>query len=253
MPVTLQVRDGVAEVTLDRYGKRNALNEEMLTNLTDTMSAAGRDPRLRVVLLRGSNGFFCAGADITEWAHPTPEEADRLSRLGTVALNAVAACPAPTIAIVQRSALGGGLELALACDLRLTTTEARFGYLEASLGNLTSWGGIARLVDTVGLAHARRLFLTATPVDGLEAQRIGLVTNAVPEQELERTVADTVAAILACDPLALRTIKDALSGFEHQQPLEHALAAMFAQSASSRERKRAFLTRPQTTNAGETS
>lgn len=245
MPVTLQVHGEIAHLTLDRYAKRNALDTTMLIELTDTMQRASRDADVRVVVLRGSNGFFCAGADINEWTNPTADEADQLSRLGTVALNAVAACPVPTVAVVERSALGGGLELALAADLRLTTNDAQFGYPEASLGNLTSWGGIARLVDTVGLAHTKALFLTARPITGRQAESIGLVTRAASEGELESALTETLDAILACDPWALRTIKDALAGFAHRQPLEHALAAMFSQSPASRERKNAFLSRRQ--------
>jgi enoyl-CoA hydratase/carnithine racemase len=243
MPVTLQVRDDVAHVTLDRYAKRNALDESMLIELTETMETVSRDAGVRAVVLRGSNGFFCAGADITEWANPTTEEADRLSRIGTTAFNVVAACPAPTVAVVERSALGGGLELALAADLRFTTDNATFGYPEAGLGNLPSWGGIARLVDTVGLAHTKALFLTARPITGRQAETIGLVTSAAPEGELEPLLRRTLADILACDPWALRTVKDALAGFAHRQPLEHALAAMFSQSPASQERKRTFLAR----------
>jgi len=251
MPVNLRVADGVAYVTLNRYEKRNALDETMLAQLEEAVGTAGRDQEVRVLVLRGSGGFFCAGADISEWTDPGPDQADRLSRLGTAALNQIAALNAPTVAVVERSALGGGLELALACDLRITSHDAVFGYPEARLGNLTSWGGIARVVDTVGLAHARRLFMTARPIDGREAERIGLVTQAVDQEDLERLVAQTVTDVAGCDPLALRVLKDALRGFERKQFLEPALAALFSQSVASRNRKHAFFDQ-NTTSTGRT-
>jgi enoyl-CoA hydratase/carnithine racemase len=247
MPVALDIADGIAHVTLDRYEKRNALDAKMLASLDDALAAVTQSTEVQVVLLRGSGGFFCAGADLTEWADPGPEEADRLSRLGTATLNRIAALPVPSVAAVERSALGGGLELALACDVRITTNDTLFGYPEATLGNLTSWGGIARVVDTVGLAHARRLFMTGRPISGADAERIGLVTRAVPIEHLQRAIDETVSDILSCDPLALRVLKDALSVFQRQQPMESAMAAFFSLSETSRSRKQAFLHRPRPT------
>ncbi|MER5620117.1 enoyl-CoA hydratase/isomerase family protein [Streptosporangium sp. NPDC002544] len=248
MPVLLDVDErGLATLTLDRYAKRNSLDEAMLESFGEALGAIEADPRIRVVVLRGSNGFFCAGADIADWADPGPVTADRLSRLGTATFARLAALSVPTVALIERSALGGGLELALACDLRVTTEDAGLGYPETRLGNLTAWGGIARLVDTVGPAQARRLFLTATTISGAEAARIGLVTHAVPADRLEETVEELVTAVIACEPLALRVVKDILAGYETRVTAEPTLAAFFSFSDASRRRKEAFVKRRPTT------
>ncbi|MEU9886940.1 enoyl-CoA hydratase/isomerase family protein [Sphaerisporangium sp. NPDC051011] len=248
MPVLLDVdRRGRAMLTLDRYAKRNSLDQAMLESLGDALGAVETDPAVRCVVVRGGNGFFCAGADISDWADPGPDRADRLSRLGTATFARLAALHVPTIALIERSALGGGLELALACDLRVTTEDAALGYPEARLGNLTAWGGIARLVDTVGLAHARRLFLTATPISGAEAARIGLVTEAVTGDRLETAAEELVEAVIACDPLALRVVKDTLAGYATRVPAEPTFAAFFSLSDASRARKQAFFQRKPTT------
>ncbi|MFF2848731.1 enoyl-CoA hydratase/isomerase family protein [Streptomyces sp. NPDC058001] len=248
MPVLLDVdKRGLATLTLDRYAKRNSLDEAMLVSLGEALGAVESDPAVRCVVLRGSHGFFCAGADIADWTDPGPERADWLSRLGTAVLARLAALGVPTIALIERSALGGGLELALACDLRVTTDDATLGYPEARLGNLTSWGGIARLVDTVGTAHARRLFLTATPVTGTEAARIGLVTEAVTADRLTAVTEGLVDAVTACDPLALRVVKDTLAGYATRVPAEPTFAAFFSLSEASRARKQDFFQRKPTT------
>ncbi|MFC5827337.1 enoyl-CoA hydratase/isomerase family protein [Nonomuraea insulae] len=233
--------DGDATLWLDRPAKRNAIDRSMLQHLSVAVGEIESDRSIRTLLVRGSDGYFSAGADIGDWADPSPSEAEEMSRLGTAVFDRLASLSVPTLAVIEGGALGGGLELALACDVRLAAPAALIGYPEARLGNLTSWGGLTRLVDAVGLAHTRSMFLTGTPVSGRRAYEIGLV-HAAPA-DLEAAVSELVADLGAAEPTAVRTFKLLTAGLEARAPIEPVLAAFFSRSEASRERKQAFLDR----------
>ena len=242
MPVTLDVDpDGVATLLLDRPAKRNALDRAMLDSLAAAVGRlAGRDD-VRAVVVRGAGGTFCAGADIADWVGTPGPVAAELSRLGRDTFAALAALPVPSVAVIEGGAIGGGLELALACDLRVAADDAVLGLPETRLGNLPSWGGVARLAAVAGLGVARQLLLGGEMLTGARAAGLLVVGAAAPAVELEALVRGTVERLLAADPTALALAKQVLAGPAGDHPLEPALAAYTAGLDSSRRRKQDFL------------
>lgn len=184
-PAATLSRDGaVARLTLERPEARNALSRAMADALEDALARLAAAEEVRVVVVAGRGRSFCAGADISEMPTLAPEEAAALAGRWQRIMEAFAALPQVTIAAVQGHALGGGLMLAIAQDLRVAEASARFGLPEVTLGFNPGYG-IARLLDIVGGAHARDLMLTARTVDAAEAHRMGLVTRVVPDGTLD--------------------------------------------------------------------
>ena len=191
--------DGVAVVTLDNP-KVNALSTGLLAQLRDVAVGLKDDPP-RAVLVTGGPKVFAAGADISEFGGP--EDAERVGTHFLEALEAVAAIPRPTIAAVGGYALGGGCELALACDLRIASERARFGQPEILLGIIPGGGGTQRLARLVGPARAKDLVFSGRQVTADEAYRIGLVDRVVPTDDFEES-ALAWAAELAAGPGAVQ-------------------------------------------------
>lgn len=243
---------GVAHIRLCRSHKRNALDRAMLEQLRGDIARLADRPDTRVVVVRGEQGVFSAGADIGDWADPSQEEAAALSQFGQDTFDALAYLPVPTVAVVEGCAIGGGLELALACDLRLSTNDAVLGLPELGLGNLPSWGGTARLADIAGLGVARHLLLSGELVDGARAAELLLVTSAHQEDDLEAALDATVARLLAAEPQALALAKRVLREFRSESSLEASLAAYTAGLESSRTRKQAFLEHRRSSRATRT-
>jgi enoyl-CoA hydratase/carnithine racemase len=191
-PAATLSRDGaVAHLTLERPEARNALSRAMAEALEDALARLAVDAEARVVVVAGRGRSFCAGADIAEMPTLRPEEGEALAARWQRIMDGFAALPQVTMAAVQGHALGGGLMLAIAQDLRVAEASARFGLPEVTLGFNPGYG-IARLLDIAGGAHARDLMLTARIVDAAEAHRLGLVTRVVPDGTL-----DAAATILA--------------------------------------------------------
>jgi enoyl-CoA hydratase/carnithine racemase len=187
----------VATVTLHRPDKHNAINLAMWQGLGAVMPALAADPDVDVVVLRGPRGGpFSAGADISEFTtlRSSPESAEVYNQAVTAGERAILQCPKPTVAMVEGFAIGGGSQVALACDLRLCSPEARFGITPAKLGIVYALQSTARLVDVVGPAWASWVLMTGDLVDAATALRIGLVHEVTAELET-RTAA--VAATLA--------------------------------------------------------
>ena len=235
--------DAVGRLTLDRPEKLNALATEMIAGLAQGVAALV-DDGVSVIVVRSSGRHFSAGADIGEWATPAATQAQRMSRIGVDAFAALARAPMPTIAVIDGVAAGGGLELALACDLRIATTRARLGLPEAGLGNTPAYGGISRLVELVGPSRARELLFTAELIDGSRAAAIGLVNWVVDSDRLDDAVDGIVASITAADPRAVALTKALTGG----APLDGLLASFTSQTPESRDRKEAFLARHATTS-----
>lgn len=253
MPVTLTVGpDGVAQLTLDRPHKRNALDNAMIDSLREMVDAiAGRDD-VRLVVLRGAGGTFCAGADIAEWVAPSNATAAEQSLRGTRAFDALAALPVPSVAVIEGTAIGGGLELAMACDVRVAADEALLGLPELGLGNLPSWGGTARIVAVAGLGVARHLLLSGELLSGTRAAELQLVTVSAASDALDDAVSALVGRLLAAEPRAVAIAKANLASFDRHLPAEDAMAAYTAGLDSSRLRKQAFLDRKAVAKAART-
>ncbi|HSE06348.1 MAG TPA: enoyl-CoA hydratase/isomerase family protein [Methylomirabilota bacterium] len=186
---TLTVEGPVARLTLERPEVRNALSRAMAEALEAALARLAALEEARAVVVAGRGRSFCAGADIAEMPTLSPAEAEALAGRWQGIMDGFAALPQVTIAAVQGHALGGGLMLAIAQDLRVAETSARFGLPEVTLGFNPGYG-IARLLDVAGGAHARDLMLTARIVDAAEAHRMGLVTRVVAAGAAETAAID---------------------------------------------------------------
>ena len=193
--------DGVAVLRLDN-GKVNALSTALLAELEAAATALHDDPPGAVVLT-GGDRIFAAGADITEFGGP--EEARMIGRAFTQTLDAVSAIPRVVIAAIVGAALGGGCELALACDLRVASDRVKLGQPEILLGIIPGGGGTQRLARLVGVSRAKDMILTGRQVGAEEALRIGLVDRVVPHDEVNSRALE-LAAELARGPLAAHSL-----------------------------------------------
>jgi enoyl-CoA hydratase len=213
-PLLLSESDGIATVTLNRPDKLNALNAQVLAALGELvreLDARDAATRPRVLVLKGSGErAFAAGADIAELAELDVARATRVSQNGHATAHALDAARFPSIASVQGFALGGGLELALACDLVVASEKARFGLPEVGLGVIPGFGGTFRLAARVGLGQARRLIYSGQTIQAAEAERIGLVDVLVPHEALAERVAELAGTIAQKGPLAVAAAKRAL-------------------------------------------
>ncbi|KBZ57135.1 hypothetical protein K875_05653 [Mycobacterium [tuberculosis] TKK-01-0051] len=198
--------DCVALITVDRPDVRNAISQEVQAELRSALSQLRDDDDVRVVVFTGRGGrSFVAGADIERLREYTSETAlqSSLQRL----LDEVEAFSKPTIAAVNGFALGGGCELAMACDIRIAAASATFGLPELNLAILPAAGGTQRLAKLVGLGHALDMILTGRIVSASEAFQMGLVSRVVPDADLLRSAREVAAALLKKGPLAIRLAK----------------------------------------------
>jgi enoyl-CoA hydratase len=210
--ISLDRRDGAAIVTVDRPDAMNALDLDHLEALRDRLAELAADPEARVVVLTGAGEkAFVAGADIKYMQGLDVLGARRWGELGHECGNLLETMPKPTVAALNGFALGGGCELALACDLRLASTNARLGQPEINLGVLPGWGGSLRLARTTTLGFAKELVLTGRQVGAQEALERGLV-NAVHEPgELMEKTFELCRTLAAKSPVALAYAKEAVN------------------------------------------
>ena len=214
--------DGVALVTLARPRALNALNLALLEQLGDVLEALDADSGVRAVVLTGEGRrAFAAGADVAELSRQTPESL--AASRGFLGWDRVAAVGVPVVAAVRGFALGGGLELAMACDIIIAGADAVFGQPEIKLGIIPGAGGTQRLTRLVGQARAMELVLTGRQVGAAEAERIGLVTRGVPADETLAEALRVAAAIAALPASAVRAAKAAVRAAA-EQPLAAGVA-----------------------------
>jgi len=201
-------RDGaVAVVTIDRPDALNALNVETLTELRDRLLELAADEDARVVVLTGAGEkAFVAGADIKYMSELDPDRAKAWGALGHETGRLLETMPKPTIAAVNGFALGGGCELALACDIRYASSRAKLGQPEINLGIVPGWGGTQRLAHVCGIGVAKELIYTGRTVDAEEALRIGLL-NAIADPVLEKAL-ETAHELAGKSRLALSLAKE---------------------------------------------
>ncbi len=219
----VETTDGVATITVHRPEKRNALNARVRQELVTALDALEPRDDVKVVVITGAGEkAFIAGADIGEFAERTPIE-QRRAMEGRRAFNVLADFPKPTIASINGYALGGGCELALACDLRIAARSARLGQPEVNLGILPGGGGTQRLPRLVGMGRAMRLILTGELIGAEEAERIGLVDEVVDDDGLSERTRELAASIARHSPVALKLIKQAVRAAA-EMPLAAGLA-----------------------------
>jgi len=244
MGASLAVDGPVARLTLERPEVLNALDRSVADALEGSLAELGRAAEVSVVVVSGQGRAFCAGNDIAEMGALTAEDARALSRRWQAIVDGFARLPQVTIAAVRGVALGGGLMLAIAQDLRVAEASARLGLPEVSLGFNPSYG-IARLLDVAGGAHGRELLLTARTVDAAEALRMGLVTRVVADGALEAAAQELAEAVarhpgggLAAGKAAVASIRAGRPGGEAE-----AYAALLHGDGTARARIAAFVAR----------
>lgn len=224
--------DGVVTVTISRPDERNALNAAVREDLADVLAAAETDPSSRVVVLTGDDagGAFVSGADVTELRERDALEQREASKRPRI-YERVADLSLPVIARINGHALGGGCELALACDVRLAAEDAKLGQPEIALGIIPGGGGTQRLPRLVGEGQALRLILSGELIDAAEAGDIGLVDEVLDEASLDDRVDELAGAMADKSPVALEFAKDAVRA-SSRMDLDDGLAyeaALFAQ------------------------
>jgi len=204
--VRVETEGGVRTVTVNRPEKLNALNAEVLAALEQAFEEAARATDLRCVIVTGAGEkAFIAGADIGELAKLGPVDGREHARKGQAVVDRLERMPVPTIAAINGYAYGGGLELALACTLRVASENAKMGLPETSLGILPGYGGTQRLARAVGSAKALELILTSEKgITAAEAHRIGLVNRVVPAGQALAGAREIAGKIAANGPVACR-------------------------------------------------
>ncbi|RMF85252.1 MAG: enoyl-CoA hydratase/isomerase family protein [Planctomycetota bacterium] len=211
---TIEVkRDGdVCQVCFQSEKGINVFSSRVIQSLGEQVSSIAESPELRYVVFGGCRTFV-AGADIKEMSAFGPQEAREFARLGHSVFDAIERLPQVTFAAITGHALGGGCELALACDFRIATKNAKLGQPESRLGLIPGWGGTRRLVRLVGRSQALKLMLSGEHVDADEAARIGLIDEVVSDrEELESILPRWYALMRQGSPKAIARIKRALLG-----------------------------------------
>jgi enoyl-CoA hydratase/carnithine racemase len=229
--------DGVAWLTLNRPAQRNAISFALRAALEETLAALDEDDTIRVVVLTGAGSAFCAGVDLKE----APPASDPLeTKPITFALDRFGK---PAIAAINGPAVGGGLELALAADLRIAASTATFALPEVKLGSLPGSGGTQRLAHAASAAVAAKMVFTGAPIDSAEALRCGLVSDVVEPDALRPFAESLAGAIAANAPLSLRAAKIALRaqrGTDTGVGVERALWAFLSTTSDRAEGRAAF-------------
>jgi enoyl-CoA hydratase len=208
--------DGILRITINRPAKRNALSRELLSELGKTFDAHAADERLLLAVLSGAGDkSFAAGGDLRDLSRVrTFDEAVAMAEQAKVALEAIRRFPLPVIAALNGDAMGGGAELAVACDFRLAAAHARIGFVQGRLNISTAWGGGVDLMQLIGPTKALALLCSSDMLRGPEALALGLIDAVADEgQDFEAFVADYLAPFLRQAPQVLRAFKALAHGF----------------------------------------
>ena len=245
----IEDRGAVRVVTINRADKLNALNHAVLVELHGAFAQIAADANVRVVVLRGAGGkAFVAGADIAELAALNPIQARDFSRHGQALMKRIEHLGKPVIAMIGGYALGGGMELAMCCHLRVASDTAKLGQPEINLGVLPGFGGTQRLLRLAGRGAALELCLVGKPIDAQRAYELGIVNRIVPDEKLEETTFALADQLAAAAPQALRGILDAVliggeCGIDAGLDYETQAFAVCASTNDMREGTSAFLER----------
>ncbi len=240
-------RGAVRTITVARPDKLNALNRDTLNELTLAFTQAAQEDGVRVVVLAGSGDkAFVAGADIAEMNGYTPLQAQAFSRTGQRLMSLIERLGKPVIARIQGFALGGGMELAMACHLRVASEKAKFGQPEINLGLIPGFGGTQRLLRLAGRSAALELCLTGATIGAQRAHELGIVTRVVAPEALDETVEALANQLAAAAPLAAAGILDAVlqggeAGLDQGLEFETQAFALVFSSEDMREGTSAFL------------
>ena len=211
--ISCEIKGAVAKITLNRPEKLHALDEEMLAALSKALAEIDDNPDIRVLLL-GASGHraFSVGADILAWSALEPIDMwRRWTRAGHRLFERMAGLRQPVIAVIGGYALGGGLELALAADIRLAAKSARLGLPEAGIAAVPGWGGTGRLPALIGMGRAKQMIFTSQPISADQAERWGLVNEVLPDDQLDARAQELAEQIAANAPIAVQLAKQAIN------------------------------------------
>ena len=210
--IIYQTADGIATITFNRPKALNALNRDLLEEFGSALDQVADDETVRVLVLTGAGDkAFVAGADITEIARFTPLQAKRFAARGQAAISRLTALEIPVIGAVNGFALGGGTEMALACDFIYASEKARFGLPEINLGIIPGFGGTQRLPRLIGANAAKEMIFTGRMISAGEAARLGIVNRVCAPDELMGAVLETARDIAAKGRVSLRAAKQAVN------------------------------------------
>lgn len=210
--VTLEVKEMVAEITMNRPKALNALNTQTLVEIEEIIHTLSNDKSIRAVVITGSGEkAFVAGADIKEMLNLTPVEAREFSLMGQRVFSGIESLPQVVIAAINGFALGGGCELALACDIRIASEKAKFAQPEINLGIIPGYAGTQRLPRLIGLGRAKEMIFSGDMIDAQEAYRIGLVNKVCQPQDVMSVAREFAAKFAAKSISTIKNAKTALN------------------------------------------
>ncbi|WP_409297324.1 enoyl-CoA hydratase [Peribacillus sp. SCS-26] len=214
--LSYSVKENVAVITINKP-PANALSSHVIQELSELLDVLQQDAGTRALLLKGEGRFFSAGADIKEFTGiESGEEFSRLAAKGQELFERIEQFPKPVIAAIHGAALGGGLELAMSCHIRLVSENAKLGLPELQLGLVPGFAGSQRLPRYVGAAKAAEMLFTSEPITGTEAASQGLANHAYPEDELFQKAEELVQKIAKKSPVALKTAISLLNYSKHE-------------------------------------
>ena len=246
-PLQIADRDAIRVVTVNRPDKLNALDTATLAALHQTFDAAAEDEAIRVVVLTGAGPkAFVAGADIAQMTALSPVQGRDFSLRGQRMMRRIETMPKPVIAMINGFALGGGLELAMCCHLRIAADTAKLGQPEINLGLIPGFGGTQRLLRLAGRAATLELCMLGAPIDAARAQQLGLVNRVVAAASLEAETMKLATQLASSAPLALRGLIDCINvggecGIEEGLEYESAQFGLTFSTNDMREGTQAFL------------
>ena len=248
MPLVITEQHGsVRHVVLNRAEKRNAFNGELIVAVGDALRAAASDASVHCVVLRAAGPMFSAGMDLGSLAElaENPDDLRGFRRVVLDAWNVAEEMPKPTICVIHGACIGGAMELALACDLRVMAKDAVIGMPETRIGLIPDVGGSSRLPQVVGLGRAKEMVMTGKMINGDEAERIGLVNRVAPIANLGPVTQTLIDELLACAPVAVGLAKRAMDASARPAlaatlELEVALQEVCARSEDFREGAKAM-------------
>lgn len=211
--IILEHEKGIATIYINRPEKLNALNKVTIQELHETLKMVDENPEVRVIIITGTGEkAFVAGADIAEFAHFSAEEGSKLAAQGQqILFDFIEKMKTPVIAAINGFALGGGLELAMACHFRIASENAKMGLPETSLGVIPGYGGTQRLPQIVGKGRAMEMILTAGMIDADTAKIYGLVNHVVPQEDLFSSYMTIATRIMKNSPIAISKAIEAVN------------------------------------------
>lgn len=210
--ILYEKKDGIATITINRPQALNAMNKETIPEFLSSLKDADKDESVRVIIITGTGEkAFCTGLDLKTVRDISVIEAVATSRLGQKLTLAIEELGKPIIAAINGYALGGGLELAMACDIRLASENARIGQTELNVGLIPGWGGTQRLPRFVGKGIAKELMFTGKMIDAKTAERIGIINMVVAPEKLMSAVEELAKVIMSKPPIALRLSKELIN------------------------------------------